>query len=201
MEILKTHFQEDVLEVQDPWASPEQSEKLLQLLPNQNLNESLRKKWDAAPGRASTSKWADIDALAKSGASKNLDARQLLEAKQDIVLEYTYPRLDIEVSKKLNHLLKSPFVVHPGTGRVCVPINTKNLEDFDPLSVPTVQGLLAEIDSWKSEEKENSKGLADWEKTSLKPYIDQFRHFVNGLMKDEKDVKVKRERDEESMEF
>ncbi|KAJ4135931.1 p48 polypeptide of DNA primase [Fusarium equiseti] len=201
LEILKTHFQEDVLEVQDPWASPEQSEKLLQLLPNQNLNESLRKKWDAAPGRASTSKWADIDALAKSGASKNLDARQLLEAKQDIVLEYTYPRLDIEVSKKLNHLLKSPFVVHPGTGRVCVPINTKNLEDFDPLSVPTVQGLLAEIDSWKSEEEEGSKGLADWEKTSLKPYIDQFRHFVNGLMKDEKDVKVKRERDEESMEF
>jgi DNA primase small subunit len=140
--------------------------------------------------------------VAKSGASKNLDARQLLEAKQDIVLEYTYPRLDIEVSKKLNHLLKSPFVVHPGTGRVCVPINTKNLEDFDPLGVPTVQGLLAEIDAWKGDEDEEAnKSTADWEKTSLKPYIEQFRHFVNGLMKDEKDVKVKREREDTSMEF
>lgn len=116
-------------------------------------------------------------------------------------MEYTYPRLDIEVSKKLNHLLKSPFVVHPGTGRVCVPINTKNLEDFDPLGVPTVQDLLAEIDSWKGEEEEGGKGTADWEKTSLKPYIEQFRHFVNGLMKDEKDVKVKREREDESMDF
>ncbi|KAF5677193.1 DNA primase small subunit [Fusarium heterosporum] len=201
LDILKTHFQEDVLDVQDPWASAEQSEKLLQLLPNQNLNESLRRKWDAAPGRASSSKWADIDALAKSGASKNLDARQLLEAKQDIVLEYTYPRLDIEVSKKLNHLLKSPFVVHPGTGRVCVPINTKNLEDFDPLTVPTVQSLLAEIDSWKGEEEDGGKGTPDWEKTSLKPYIDQFRHFINGLMKDEKDVKVKREREDDKMDF
>ncbi|KAF5699288.1 DNA primase small subunit [Fusarium globosum] len=201
LEILKTHFQEDVLDVQDPWASAEQSEKLLQLLPNQNLNESLRRKWDAAAGRASASKWADIDAVAKSGASKNLDARQLLEAKQDIVLEYTYPRLDIEVSKKLNHLLKSPFVVHPGTGRVCVPINTKNLEDFDPLGVPTVQELLTEIDSWKGEEEEGGKGTADWEKTSLKPYIEQFRHFVHGLMKDEKDVKVKREREDETMDF
>jgi DNA primase small subunit len=140
--------------------------------------------------------------LAKTGASKNLDAKALLEAKQDIVLEYTYPRLDIEVSKKLNHLLKSPFVVHPGTGRVCEPINTKKLEEFDPLGVPTVQSLLAEIDAWKEEgEEKGAKSIADWEKTSLKPYIDQFRQFVNGLIKDERDVRVKREREEESMDF
>ncbi len=82
-----------------------------------------------------------------------------------------------------------------------MPINTKNLEDFDPLGVPTVQELLAVIDSWKGEEEEGGKGIADWEKTSLKPYIEQFRHFVNGLMKDEKDVKVKREREDETMDF
>lgn len=140
--------------------------------------------------------------MAKTGASKGLDAKALLEAKQDIVLEYTYPRLDIEVSKKLNHLLKSPFVVHPGTGRVCVPIDLRNLEDFDPLEVPTVQGLLAEIDAWKDDSgSEDSKPVADWEKTSLKPYIDRFRLFVNGIMKDEKVAKVKREREEEPMEF
>lgn len=169
------------------------------------MNEALRKKWSSAPGRASTSKWADIDALAKSGASKTLDAKALLEAKQDIVLEYTYPRLDIEVSKHLNHLLKSPFVVHPGTGRVCVPINTKDLENFDPLGVPTVTELLGEIDDWKAPEGENEgKTIQDWEKTSLKPYVEYFRSFVVALMKDEKDVKVKRERDEnlaDAMEF
>ncbi|EFY99623.1 eukaryotic-type DNA primase [Metarhizium robertsii] len=205
LEILKTHFQEDVLEVQDPWGTEERYEKLLQLLPDRNLNESLRRKWDAAPGRASVSKWADIDALAKTGASKNLDARALLEAKQDIVLEYTYPRLDIEVSKKLNHLLKSPFVVHPGTGRVCVPIDTRELEDFDPLAVPTVQELLGEIDSWKGDDgaasqDDNGKGISDWEKTSLKPYVEYFRTFVNGIMKDERDVRTKRER-EDVMDF
>lgn len=118
------------------------------------------------------------------------------------MLEYTYPRLDIEVSKKLNHLLKSPFVVHPGTGRVCVPIDTKRLEDFDPLGVPTVQELLAEIDAWTEDEESAAKNLQDWEKTSLKPYVEQFRSFAIALMKDERDVKVKRERDEaESMEF
>ncbi|UKZ66984.1 uncharacterized protein TrAtP1_008148 [Trichoderma atroviride] len=207
LDILKTHFQEDVLDVQDPWGTSEQAEKLLQLLPDRNLNDSLRRKWESAPGRSSTSKWADIDAVAKTGASKNLDSRALLEAKQDIVLEYTYPRLDIEVSKKLNHLLKSPFVVHPGTGRVCVPIDTRALEDFDPLGVPTVQSLLAEIDAWKGGEEgeegdDKSKvNIADWEKTSLKPYVDQFRTFVSGIIKDEGITKVKREREDDSMDF
>lgn len=197
LDILKSHFHDDVLEVQNPWESPERAEKLLQLLPDKTLNESLRKKWDSAPGRASTSKWADIDAVAKTGASKHLDAKALLEAKQDIVLEYTYPRLDIEVSKKLNHLLKSPFVVHPGTGRVCVPINTKLLEDFDPLGVPTVQSLLREIDAWKEAvEEDQGKAIQDWEKTSLKPYVEQFRSFVLALMKDERDAKVKAERED-----
>ncbi|TQV98234.1 hypothetical protein V2A60_008005 [Cordyceps javanica] len=206
LEILKSHFQNDVLSVQDPWSTDERADKLLQLLPDRTLNESLRRKWDAAPGRASTSKWADIDAVAKSGASKNLDARALMEAKQDIVLEYTYPRLDIEVSKKLNHLLKSPFVVHPGTGRVCVPIDTTSDETiarFDPLGVPTVQGLLAEIDAWQDDDGEGStpSAKADWEKTSLKPYVEYFRSFVAGIMRDERDARVKREREEESMEF
>ncbi|TVY13814.1 DNA primase small subunit [Lachnellula arida] len=205
LEVLKSHFQTDILHDQDPWETDEKFDRLLQLLPDKNLNEALRKKWSSAPGRASTSKWADIDALAKSGASKTLDAKALLEAKQDIVLEYTYPRLDIEVSKHLNHLLKSPFVVHPGTGRVCVPINTKDLEGFDPLEVPTVTELLGEIDEWTPPEGEKEgKAVQDWEKTSLKPYVEYFRSFVVALMKDEKDVKVKRERDEnvaDAMEF
>ncbi|KOS17975.1 DNA primase small subunit [Escovopsis weberi] len=210
LDILKTHFQDDVLSVQNPWETSEQAEKLLQLLPDKTLNESLRRKWDAAPGRSSTSKWADIDVVAKSGASKNLDAKALLEAKQDIVLEYTYPRLDIEVSKKMNHLLKSPFVVHPKTGRVCVPIDMRSLEDFNPLTVPTVQGLLTEIDAWAAEDQdadgdddEKAKTtIADWEKTSLKPYVDYFRSFVNGIMREEAAIRGKREREEEgSLEF
>lgn len=40
-------------------------------------------------------------------------------------------------------------------GRVCVPIDSRNPEDFDPMAVPTVTELLAEIDAW---EKENGSG-------------------------------------------
>lgn len=170
------------------------------------MNDALRKKWDSAPGRSSASKWADIDALAKTGVSRSLDAKALLHAKIDIILEYTYPRLDVEVSKKKIHLLKSPFVVHPGTGRVCVPIDTKRLQNFDPLGVPTVTELLAEIDDWdkgveKSEDGETKK-LHDYEKTSLKPFVELFKTHIASLLKDEKGVKRERDDDnEDPMEF
>ena len=200
---MKGHFQRDILEDQNPWAETVKAERLLQLLPDKLLNESLRKKWEAAPGRSSVSKWADIDALAKTGASKNLDGRALLEAKQDIVLEYTYPRLDVEVSKKQIHLLKSPFVIHPGTGRVCVPIDTKKLTQFNPLGVPTVTELLGEIDAFDKKaivDEGYVQKSQDYEKTSLRPYMEYFRVYVTDLLKDERSGKRERE-DEDAMEF
>jgi hypothetical protein len=66
---------------------------------------------------------------------------------QDIVLQCTYPRLDAEVSKHRNHLLKAPFCVHPKTGRVCVPVDPEKIEDFDPDAVPTVGQVLRELDA------------------------------------------------------
>ena len=64
---------------------------------------------------------------------------------EDITLQYTYPRLDAEVSKHRNHLLKAPFCVHPATGRVCVPVDPREADLFDPESVPTVGQLLREL--------------------------------------------------------
>ena len=83
---------------------------------------------------------------------------------EDIILQYTYPRLDAEVSKHRNHLLKAPFCVHPATGmsiltrlnlflmgnirlgRICVPVKPGEVARFDPEAVPTVGQLLRELD-------------------------------------------------------
>jgi DNA primase small subunit len=216
IDILKPYFARTTLVDQDAFLSSEQAERLLALLPDKTLNDALRKKWESAPDRPSASKWTDIDALAKAGISSTLNPTALKDAKLDIVLEYTYPRLDSEVSKKMIHLLKSPFVVHPGTGRVCVPIDGRHPEEFNPLTVPTVTELLSEIDAWDAKQHaqnvpadamdnegsiandsdaRGARKLQDFEKTSLKPYIDRFRSFIASLIKDEKSNK--RERGEE----
>lgn len=211
LEILKPYFQQ-VLVDQEPFLSEAGEARLLQLLPDKALNDALKKKWTSSPDRPSARKWADIDALAGAGVSDTLNTRALRDAKQDILLEYTYPRLDVEVGKKRIHLLKSPFVVHPGTGRVCVPITVdgdmKRADDFDPLAVPKVTDLLKEVDEFKIDDVKGEDGyvmdgttsrkVSDWEKTSLKPYVDLFEGFVKGLMKSEM-TRVKREREDEGV--
>ena len=113
----------------------------------------------------------------------------------ETVFTYTYPRLDINVSKMQNHLLKSPFCVHPKTGRVCVPIQVETIDTFDPFDVPTLPLLMDELDEYansmevESESNSNSNGsrhsnIQDWEKTSLKAYFEPFlKDFLEPLLK------------------
>lgn len=198
-DLAKQEFASSILSDQDPWL--DNSDKLLLLLPDKAFVESLRRKWASNPGRSSTLKWKDIDDEAKKGTSKTLKASSLLEAKQDIILELQYPRLDIEVSTHLNHLLKSPFCVHPGTGRVCVPIDTSKVDDFDPFEVPTVNQLLQEINQYRAPDTGTPDRIHDIEKTSLKPYATFFRRFVSALVKDEYSNKRAREEDEVNLDF
>uniref|UniRef100_A0A7C8Z9M6 DNA primase DnaG n=1 Tax=Opuntia streptacantha TaxID=393608 RepID=A0A7C8Z9M6_OPUST len=103
---------------------------------------------------------------------------------EEIVFSYVYPRLDMEVSKHMNHLLKAPFCVHPKTGRVCVPIDPNRCDEFDPTSVPTLSQLLDEL---------NKGGLGvdvktDLDTTSLGKSIAFFRSsFLQPLLKSCKD--------------
>ncbi|KAI5806216.1 hypothetical protein EDC01DRAFT_139044 [Geopyxis carbonaria] len=156
--ILSDGFVQHVLRDQDPWRTPAMAEKLLKLLPDKALADALRRRWAGAAERASIEKWADVNAVAKDILKSQEASKKLRESREDVVFEYYYPRLDVEVSKHLNHLLKSPFVIHPGTGRICVPIDPADPEGFDPLSVPTIGELLREVDEWKAEHVGEKKG-------------------------------------------
>lgn len=233
--ILKQEFVNIILEEQDPWftgpdssndsAKGEKIEELLSFITDASLQQELRQKWNNLRAiSTSRAKWEDINTVAKKTLKHQNQVNQLNEAKKDIIVYYMYPRLDIEVSKQLIHLLKSPFCIHPGTGNVCVPFNplqnlSDNIEDhsygFNPMNAPNLSMLQTELEIWEtkrikgdssqqgdSETETDDKRILDYEKTSLKPYVDYFSKFVNGLLKDElKEVNNKRDREDDSLEF
>lgn len=205
---LKIAFVDTILRDQDCFRARKHWEVLLQLLPGSETEAvaKLRAKWERQPERSSMEKWGDIMEVAnKSGELKS--AKIWKPCLEDIILQYTYPRIDAEVSKHLNHLLKSPFVVHPATGRVCVPIEPSKAHEFDPeTSSPTVAQLLRELNSYEAQARakepttqakpSNYRTVAssddaattatkqDWEKTSLKPFVELFDRHCNAIAKE-----------------
>lgn len=106
------------------------------------------------------------------------------------MLGYTYPRIDAAVSKHVNHLLKSPFCIHPSTGRVCVPLASADIDSFEPTEVPTVGQLLRELEKARSANKDSFKSEeGGWEHTSLRPYVEHFERHCQGIIKDARDAK------------
>lgn len=221
-EIMKKRFIEIILEDQDPWytdpnteldsKSWKQVDELLSFMPNKELQAELKKKWQGeCKMSTSKDKWEDLNTVAAKVLKSNSQVASLLDAKKEIIIYYLYPRLDIEVSRQIIHLLKSPFCVHPGTGNVCVPFDPKKnisgvaLDDtygFNPTTAPNLKQLLTELDEYE----QNGSGDIDdvnvpaWDKTSLKPYVDLFKKHVGDLVKTEM-KNGKREFDSDPYEF
>lgn len=193
--MLEPVFRKLVLEDQDVFASEEGWKALLPLIPDNGIKNNLEEKWEDDPGRSSERKWEDVvDEIDKKKSPA------LTAAKDDIVIQYTYPRLDAEVSKRRNHLLKAPFCIHPKTGRVCVPVDPRTIDKFDPAKVPTVHQLLHELDKIAPSVNAGESGEgataavehhSDWERTSLKQYVDMLDKHVMGLMEETRKAKQK----------
>jgi DNA primase small subunit len=60
-----------------------------------------------------------------------------------IKLSYCYPRIDIKVTEGFNHLLKAPFSVHPKTGKICIPFDSDQVDEFNLDKVPTILSIRA----------------------------------------------------------
>jgi len=99
-----------------------------------------------------------------------------------LVLTYLYPRIDANVSTGINHLLKSPWCIHPKTGKICVPIDPKNPDAFDCENVPTLTQVIREIGSLPANQRQNEEGSSTTT-PSLEPFMRTFKEFLGEIKK------------------
>ncbi|WVQ79375.1 hypothetical protein IAT38_001472 [Cryptococcus sp. DSM 104549] len=196
--ILGAEFARICLYDQNCFGTQQGWESLLAILPaDRKIGGELRAKWKNGSESSSEDKWNDLLDLRNQLKDSDQNASvKLHRAMEDIILQYTYPRIDAEVSKHKNHLLKSPFCVHPGTGRVCVPVDPARVEEFDPATVPTVGQLLNQLDNIKTEPEGTGRRTEDYEHTSLRPYVEMFEKHTAAIVRDNRKARnaVKQER-------
>lgn len=101
--------------------------------------------------------WKRMEMLSNSNKKKANRANYFI---QEVKLQHCFPRLDANVTKGFNHLLKLPFCIHPKTGNVCVPMDIEEIDSFDILKVPNLKNLTRE---------------------SMDPYVKLMKRFVDNL--------------------
>lgn len=149
--VIDGEFDDLMLDKQDFLGNDHLVQNMLDLCPDSELQAKLS---DCIRTRkTSRDRWN----LAKGVASQYKRRNYLI---QEIKLQHCFPRLDTNVTKGLNHLLKLPFCVHPKTGNVCVPLDIETIDDFDLLAVPNIKSLT---------------------KSSLDPYLKTMKNFVDSL--------------------
>nr|XP_044611453.1 DNA primase small subunit isoform X2 [Equus asinus] len=196
--IIKKYFEGYALVGQDILENKESWDKILALVP-ETMHNDLQQNFQKH--HSSLQRWEYLKKAASQCPSniKNEKCGPWLE--WEIMLQYCFPRLDINVSKGINHLLKSPFSVHPKTGRISVPIDLQKVDQFDPFAVPTISSICHELDAIFTSEVEKEENQAesdikhrtrDYKKTSLAPYVKVFEQFLENLDKSRKGELLKK---------
>ncbi|XP_006897740.1 PREDICTED: DNA primase small subunit-like [Elephantulus edwardii] len=182
--IIKKYFEEYALVGQDILENKENWDKILALVP-ETIHDELQQGFQKCHN--SLQRWEYLRKITSKYQSHIKNDKYGPWTEWEIMLQYCFPRLDINVSKGINHLLKSPFSVHPKTGRISVPIDLHKLEQFDPFAVPTISSICHELNIISTNEEENEaesdvkRRTRDYKKTGLAPYVQVFEQFLERL--------------------
>ncbi|XP_078034870.1 DNA primase small subunit [Augochlora pura] len=188
LEIIEPLFVPFCVEEQNMLGTEEGVNKFLQLFSDEMVRKLLKSSFSSYD--SSKARWTIFLHQLKHGIPEVAKkwAQQQRNIVEEIMIQYAYPRLDINVTKGMNHLLKAPFCVHPKTGKVCVPLTANVIDKFEPDKAPTITSLIEEInqfDAKSTAEKEahnlGKTRIKDYKKTSLNKSMRLFLEFLWNL--------------------
>lgn len=187
--IVESHFDEIIIRDQDAFGTPAGVEKLLKMVSDESCRKELQQQL-ASSASDSATVWQTFEGYFQSLRVRGQLKPKMKNVVEEVKMAMLYPRLDINVSKGTNHLLKAPFCVHPKTGKVCVPFNPSLAQKFDPTTVPTINLLLDEINTFDVKTNESlereledaaKSRIKDYKKTSIFKGIVIFEEFLRKL--------------------
>ncbi|XP_026757951.2 DNA primase small subunit isoform X1 [Galleria mellonella] len=156
LNIIDNYF-EQLLQEQDFFATSEGLNAFLKLIPDETLRSQVAKKLEKLP-QSSLERWTSFVSTYEAYCRENGNAmRKLKYLTEEIKIQYCYPRLDVNVTTGFNHLLKSPFSIHPKTGKVSIVFKSSNVKNFKLDEVPTINTLLDDMSTDSSVHQNNMK--------------------------------------------
>lgn len=193
--IIDKYFEQLMIVNQDFLGTKERIDMAINLCQDELLKRELREVLHDPKLKSSADRYIALEKISRkfySHTNRQVSKYVLNKHKyflEEVKLQLCYPRLDINVTKGLNHLLKVPFSVHPKTGRVCVPIDFATIDTFDPFTVPTLNVLCDEVVTVTREMKSNGQeeqiktfgSTRIAERTSIAPALTVFRAFIRGI--------------------
>ncbi|XP_026471369.1 DNA primase small subunit isoform X2 [Ctenocephalides felis] len=195
LKMIEPVFKEICLEEQDVLSTPEGLNKLLNLIPDEAVK--LNMQLELSKKETSLDRWNVFVSYVESCRIQgNPVYKRMRYIVEEVQVYFVYPRLDANVTKGMGHLLKAPFCVHPKTGKICTPFNPRNVDKFDPTTVPTINQLLDDINAFdeKNSSVENDTvsqkpRIKDYKKTSAYKGIVVFEEFLRKLETSLKSIK------------
>ncbi|GAB0099336.1 hypothetical protein DMENIID0001_151920 [Sergentomyia squamirostris] len=171
--IIEPFFDEICLQDQEIFSEWKNIEKyLIAEIPDEinkeNLREIIRNVQDCGSCVVWSAFCAFVDSL-------DVELQKDIDLIGSIQIYMLYPRLDVNVTKGVSHLLKTPFSIHPDTLKVAIPFDPDKINHFNTETVPTLPILCREIEDCVS------KGVPVNKVSLLLPFLTIFQNFLAKL--------------------
>ncbi|XP_047527571.1 DNA primase small subunit [Vanessa atalanta] len=144
--VIDKYFDE-IVQDQEFLSTSDRLKSFLKMIPDEALRKQVQENLERMP-TSSIDRWKSFVNNYNQFCKENLHGmRKMKYLIEEIKIQYCYPRLDVNVTKGFNHLLKSPFSIHPKTGKVSVVFKPDNAKDIKLDEIPTIYTLLDDSSS------------------------------------------------------